>query len=289
MKLGVLALALVFLAGPAVAQTYVLRGFNVDENAVLVFEQSADMTGGAVLVDMGAQQFAQEMDMANMLKQRRSFGNWGDGLPGEITVEVLVNTQSQKVSMNGNVMADTTRADDLQGRTVTYTSQGDTSWVATMIAPEDTTISVDDANPIDLIGRAYLATPVSVGDSWEVDAANMVAMFGGPGSGADIESATMTVTFDSVATYNGMEVAALSYAMNAVGLMQPGQEGGPPAAMQMEMETTGTIYRTLDTLVDVYMDAEGAMNMGGQMEQGGQSMTLSMEIPLKLTRTVTFE
>ena len=199
---------------------------------------------------------------------------------GRQATKVQTKITKEKVetstSLGGQDMNDT-KAGDLEGEVIISERSKDGKWKHSLVdnKPNDKQKKeldkrVGPENEDDL----YPEGKVKVGHTWTVDAAALQRVFGGSITELKGKLKMKFVKFEEV---NGEQCAVIE----AVGVIK-GVAKEDEGNLDVELDMTGTTWRSVKTGLDLKDKAKGTIKMSGKIEMDGVKADLKLEGPFTI-------
>ncbi len=257
----------------AFADGYMLRGPAPKAGDTIRVESIVEMKDGTMDINAGGMRLAGKMDMSMRSIIETTILEVEDVTITKVRIRHVEETQEQTVEMMGQRSTNKDEA-PLHGQTIVGTLSDD-SWSFELengspnaaqrarLAELNRSYKFDDRHAV------YPDRKIAIGESWEVDAADMDAQF----SGTDRPEGKVTLTLDKVEEVDGEKLAHLTVTMDLEAAMTA--EG--PGDGKMTMKATGPVIRSLKTFVDKSSKLTGTMQM--RMAEG-DDMEMNMNGPM---------
>jgi hypothetical protein len=192
----------------------------------------------------------------------------------------VVKEKVETVTALGGADMEDTKDGDLDGEVIVSERTGPGKWKHSLVDTKP-----NDKQQKDLDKRVgpenddelYPEGKVKVGHEWTVDAAALQKVLGG--SIQDLKG-KLKARFVKVEEVDGEECAVVEMAGTIKGVAKE-DEGD----LAVEMDLTGTTWRSVKTGVDVKDRAKGTIKMSGTLEMDGQKMDITLEGPFTIEGT----
>lgn len=173
-----------------------------------------------------------------------------DDGPLRIEQAIFISDILENIAENGETVDVRRIPNPLSGTQSIGVRDGD-EWSWTFTYPEDPTPEqVTDLNrPFSWVEPEYRDAEVSVGETWDVDRATLVSIYG---ELDDAHPQRKTYQLDSLGTWMGRPVAYLSYGLNITQIQDDGR--------RLHRREAGMIIRRLDVFVDVVEQRQGTFH-----------------------------
>jgi pimeloyl-ACP methyl ester carboxylesterase len=124
----------------------------------------------------------------------------------------------------------------------------------------------------------YPSRRMRIGESWEVGATSMKRWLGHDLIRSDGRA---RLTFRGLAEFSGERCAVIDATIDAVGQLED-PDGN---LLELRIGLEGTIYRSLESHLDLTGTMEGLMVLEGELEQDGTAVAVKVIGPIKVTAT----
>ena len=276
------ALALAGAAGLTRGQddkTYDLRGPAPQKGQVVVGQSVFKITDADVKLKVAGMELEAKQTMTATEEEEVTFQAVDGRQVTKARTKVVREKVETTVTLGGADMSDT-KDGDLDGEVIVSERTGPGKWKHSLV---DTKPNEKQQKDLDRrVGpesddELYPADKVKVGHAWEVDAAALQKVFGG--SIVDLKG-KLKAKFVKLEAVNGEECAVIEMSGTIKGTAKA-DEGD----LAVEMDLTGTTWRSVKTGVDVKDKAKGRVKMSGKLEMDGQGIDIALEGPFTIEGT----
>lgn len=255
---------------------YDLRGAAPETGRVVRSVLRFQLTEGNILITVGDQSVQGAVEM-NGLQVTEDEVLAGEGL-SRVRLRYLRDTLDIRRVFDREVERDSERG-PLHGRTVMGRKSGE-QWAFRLANGRPD--ADQSAALVELAGNyapaLYPSRRLRIGESWEVGAASMKRWLGHDLIRSDGRG---RLTFRGLAEFGGERCAVIDATIDAVGQLE--DPDGNLLELRIGME--GTIYRSLESHLDLTGTMEGLMVLEGELEQDGAAIAVKVTGPIKVTAT----
>lgn len=260
-------------------KTYDLRGPAPQKGQVVVGQSVFKITDADVKLKVAGMELEAKQTMTATEEEEVTFQAVDGRQVTKARTKVVREKVETTVTLGGADMSDT-KDGDLDGEVIVSERTGPGKWKHSLV---DTKPNEKQQKDLDRrVGpesddELYPADKVKVGHAWEVDAAALQKVFGG--SIVDLKG-KLKAKFVKVEAVNGEECAVVEMSGTIKGIAKA-DEGD----LAVEMDLTGTTWRSVKTGVDVKDKAKGRVKMSGKLEMDGQGIDIALEGPFTIEGT----
>jgi hypothetical protein len=205
-----------------------------------------------------------------------------DGLVSKVRISVEQDRLQTSLHIHGMQHQETERG-PLEGRTVI----GTRGWDNWQFELETGTADADIREALSTLAQTFSFDPqlmypegrFAPGQKWELDPDTLGPMMGGPIRGP---SGYGSMHFVRTVRYAGEVSAEILVAASVRGTIDFGGD-----AVTVETDLEGTIYRSLESHIDLNSNLSGTMRIRGSTTVEGMPMTISVNGPVTVTNSTT--
>ena len=269
--------ALIFSIGcgslPRAGSGYFLRGSAPSVGRVVHSELRFQLAEGNILITVGDQSVQGRVEMAGLQVTEDEVLSVGT-LP-RVEVRYLRDTLDIRRMFGGETERDNEYG-PLHGCTVIGQKAG-SNWAFQLAKGKpdvDQSIALTELAS-NYAPALYPTRQLHIGESWEVGAAAVKRWLG-----HDLirTEGTARLTFRGLSIFDGEQCAVIDASIDAVGQLED-PDGN---MLELSIGLEGTIYRSLESYLDLAGTMEGLMVLEGELEQDGVGVAVKVTGPMKV-------